>query len=360
LIANEERNGRNEVDNFRNSGDFSETSSLERLIKKIRKYQASLILTTWLLAANVILSMAQDVRASGWRPLPETKAKPLVEGMSGFEYRLDISFTTADNQLVTSHVIFIAIDNFAVPDSPISFFVTPGELGEDGSHMLATTTSEFAREYPEVFIAINGSFFDLIEVRFPGTSWKLRDRLPSPREPVSLWGGTAISEGVQYVEDDPKYPTVCFRLGKVEIGKNGCPSDTLNALSGYNVLVEDGQNVAVEGDGSRHPRTLIGITEQGDVLLIVIDGRRRGHSVGATLAEAAEIGIRMGAYWLIELDGGRSSTLVIDGKVVNLVSPPRFWEWLRRDEQRSVGNHLGVRLMPRYDLVGTYLESDED
>jgi hypothetical protein len=321
-------------------------SGLDRFTDKLHKHKAGLLLVTWLLAANVISSIAQGTRVSDWAPYPESKIKPLIDGVNGLEYRFDTFILSEDNQRTASHTVFIASEHFATPDSLLSFFVTPGELGEDGKHLLASTTSEFAQKYPDVFIAINGSFFDLIEVKAPGSSRKLWDRIPYPGEPVSLWGGTAISDGVQYVENDSKYPTVCFRLGKVEMGNDGCPSDTLNALSGYNVLVENGKNVAQDGDGSRHPRTLIGITKEGDVLLIVIDGRRRGYSAGATLAEAAEIGMRMDAYWLIELDGGRSSTLVIDGKVVNLVAPPGFWEWIRWDKERPVGNHLGVRLSP--------------
>ncbi len=82
-------------------------------------------------------------------------------------------------------------------------------------------------------------------------------------------------------------------------------------VSGGGTLVQNGQ-VALSGiqvsSNSRHPRTAIGVTKEGDIIQIAIDGR--GESLGATLKETAEILIKMGAYHAISLDGGGSTEFV--------------------------------------------------
>ena len=58
-------------------------------------------------------------------------------------------------------------------------------------------------------------------------------------------------------------------------------------------------------------------TEDGTVLLLVIDGRQPGYSVGATLRDLQNILYEEGAVIAANLDGGSSSTLYYNGKVVN-------------------------------------------
>ncbi|MFB7991391.1 phosphodiester glycosidase family protein [Streptomyces sp. NPDC056002] len=68
---------------------------------------------------------------------------------------------------------------------------------------------------------------------------------------------------------------------------------------------------------TRHPRTVAGIKEDGTLLLVVIDGRLPGRSVGATFTEAARILVGLGAKDAVNLDGGGSSTMVVSGRVRN-------------------------------------------
>lgn len=94
----------------------------------------------------------------------------------------------------------------------------------------------------------------------------------------------------------------------------------LDSVGGFPLLVKDGTVVAkkcAEAICGRNPRTGVGITADGRLLLITVDGRRRGHSVGMTLSEFAREFERLGATWALNLDGGGSSTMVVRGKVVN-------------------------------------------
>jgi hypothetical protein len=72
----------------------------------------------------------------------------------------------------------------------------------------------------------------------------------------------------------------------------------------------------------RHPRTMVGITAAGDVLLVAVDGRQPGRSEGLALAEAAAVLAGLGATQGINLDGGGSTTFVVRGRLSNRPSEP--------------------------------------
>ncbi|MGH2688234.1 MAG: phosphodiester glycosidase family protein, partial [Actinomycetota bacterium] len=92
------------------------------------------------------------------------------------------------------------------------------------------------------------------------------------------------------------------------------------SLGGTPILVRDGKRWG-EGAGSfggdRHPRTMVGWTAAGEVLLVTVDGRQPGFSEGMTLGEAADLMIGLGAVEAINLDGGGSTTFVVKGSVAN-------------------------------------------
>ncbi|MGW1026519.1 phosphodiester glycosidase family protein [Streptomyces sp. NPDC002577] len=112
-------------------------------------------------------------------------------------------------------------------------------------------------------------------------------------------------------------------------------------------LVRDGRvwiNAAANGYSdsalkSRHPRTVAGVKSDGTLLLVVMDGRWPGKSVGATFAEAARILVSLGAVDAVNLDGGGSSTVVVDGEVRN---HPSGGHGSNAGEERKVSNAIVV------------------
>ncbi|MEO8574669.1 MAG: phosphodiester glycosidase family protein [Pyrinomonadaceae bacterium] len=70
----------------------------------------------------------------------------------------------------------------------------------------------------------------------------------------------------------------------------------------------------------RHPRTAVAKLKDGKFLMIAVDGRQPGVSVGMTLQELAEYLLSLGATDAMNLDGGGSTTMYVDGKVVNTPS----------------------------------------
>lgn len=67
----------------------------------------------------------------------------------------------------------------------------------------------------------------------------------------------------------------------------------------------------------RNPLTAVGSTPDGHLLLFVVDGRQKNFSVGLSYAELAQFMAGQGVVNAIAMDGGGSSTMVINGEVVN-------------------------------------------
>ncbi|VEU80315.1 phosphodiester glycosidase family protein [Haploplasma axanthum] len=108
-----------------------------------------------------------------------------------------------------------------------------------------------------------------------------------------------------------------------------------NAVGTYatHLLVENGENAVYTpepyGIIDRHPRTAVGITKDGDVIAVVIDGRNKiAGRDGVKFGELAEIMRSHGAITAYNFDGGGSSTLMIGNsngyEVLNELSDKRI------------------------------------
>jgi Phosphodiester glycosidase/SPOR domain len=70
----------------------------------------------------------------------------------------------------------------------------------------------------------------------------------------------------------------------------------------------------------RQPRTIAGVDARGDLILVTVDGRLAGGSEGFTLQEEAEFMRSIGAVAALNLDGGGSTAMAVNGKLVNATS----------------------------------------
>ncbi len=68
---------------------------------------------------------------------------------------------------------------------------------------------------------------------------------------------------------------------------------------------------------ARHPRTAVGARADGTLLFVTVDGRRAKESVGMSIPELTDLMLELGCVSAINLDGGGSTTMVIEGKTVN-------------------------------------------
>lgn len=114
-------------------------------------------------------------------------------------------------------------------------------------------------------------------------------------------------------------------LFTVRLGVTPDASDLAQAVTGAPRLLTDGRvtiTAAQEKVGSsfvttRHPRTAAGVTSEGVLLLVVVDGRQSDLSRGASLPELAAILLKLGARDAVNLDGGGSSALIAQNSVVS-------------------------------------------
>jgi exopolysaccharide biosynthesis protein len=96
-------------------------------------------------------------------------------------------------------------------------------------------------------------------------------------------------------------------------------------VGGAGLLIRDGRDVEDWGieqfnqgfTENRHPRTMIGTTADGTIWLVTVDGRQPDASVGMSLAELRTFAHRLGLVNALNLDGGGSTTMWVQGAVVN-------------------------------------------
>jgi hypothetical protein len=123
-------------------------------------------------------------------------------------------------------------------------------------------------------------------------------------------------------------------------------SSVVNAVGGGPIIVRDGTPVFRANEqfttiqiAPRSPRTAIGQRADGSILLVVVDGRRRGYSIGMTNFELAQTMVRLGAVTASALDSGGSSTLAFNGRLLNRPSDPGGERWV---STALMLNYVGV------------------
>ena len=132
---------------------------------------------------------------------------------------------------------------------------------------------------------------------------------------TSLGRGTRVRLDVSYepVEGEPK----SWLLAQDIIG-------------GAGLLIREGRDVedwSIErfNQGfaeNRHPRTMIGTAADNTIWLVTVDGRQPEQSVGMTLVELRALAHRLGLINALNLDGGGSTTMWVQGQVINKPSDP--------------------------------------
>jgi exopolysaccharide biosynthesis protein len=104
---------------------------------------------------------------------------------------------------------------------------------------------------------------------------------------------------------------------RLYIGQNMSEAELRDAVEFYPAEVINGVDVTAGSNGfGIEPRTAIGQAANGDVMLLTIDGRQVGYSLGTTVGVCAEIFLRYGAVQASNLDGGSSTAMFYRGEYI--------------------------------------------
>ncbi len=186
------------------------------------------------------------------------------------------------------------------------------------------TTGAFAEEN-KALVAINGGFFD---VKNGGSVdyIKVDGKLVNPTRNKSARANAVLSIHKKQVTIQAANP------------ENTEGSGAENVMLSGPLLVLNGSRIRLEANpfnANRHPRTAIARRKNNKLIMMVVDGRN-SLAHGMSLFELASVLKWLGAKDAMNLDGGGSSTLYIQGKgVVNYPSDNKLFD---HQGQRRVAN----------------------
>lgn len=145
---------------------------------------------------------------------------------------------------------------------------------------------------------------------------------------TGLCSGVLINNGTELLNQYNHTSTDLFGLtsdghwvmGQLLDSDEAKSLNVTQAMSGFSWLVYNGSSVVSQAGGEAAPRTAIGVDAQGRLLMLEVDGCEKcKHGKGPTMQEMALLlaSPQVGAVHAINLDGGGSSTTVVNGKVIN-------------------------------------------
>jgi hypothetical protein len=252
-------------------------------------------------------------------PLPEAALAfldPALVKAEGIADGLVYHWVESQREPWTVHLLEVDIDQCALGFGVIG-------LAPRGSER-QTVAMLVEGRFPAALAAVNGDFFTP-ENEPLGIEASEGTIQGSTTRPVFAWRPGA----------PPQLTAVSWQGDTLQIGDDwrlvrGEPDGATELVAGFPALIRGGEWVGdLEGEArpafalARHPRTALGLDTVGRRFwIVVLDGRREGVSEGMTLPELATLLQALGATEALNLDGGGSSTMLVNGRVVSRPSDP--------------------------------------
>ena len=229
-------------------------------------------------------------------PAEQTTTAPISTDTEYHDDQIDIVLTTMRVENTTVYVADVQIADISLLKTALA--------GNTARNLTETTSAQAANA--GAILAINGDYYGAQE-----RGYVLRNGV--------LYRASAQSgTDALVIGSDGN-----FRI----INEGETSADTLVREGAWQVLtfgpalIKDGQVTVRSSDEvgramTSNPRTAIGQISEGHYLLVVSDGRTK-ESTGLSLRQLAELMQSLGAQIAYNLDGGGSSTMVFQGRVVN-------------------------------------------
>ena len=267
-------------------------------------------LATWFYSSEAIISVLENNKILEVSGITDTSKITINNSASykTYENEYEKEILEKDPNHPEYKIIDIKGDNYSgylavVHDASKLHTMVTSKLNVSGQYITTMAQNNKA------VLAINGGFFvDLKEDRTGGT-------------PL----GITISNG-KIITNKP-YNDEGGLIGfdnnnKLVIGKLSVDQakqmNIRDAVTSGPFLIMNGESSKILGNGGwgTAPRTAVGQRQDGIVLMLVIDGRKIGRA-GAEMNDLIEIMERYGAYNAAALDGGTSSVMVENYKIIN-------------------------------------------
>ena len=278
----------------------------------------------------------------------ETKLKVVADGVSSNKRSLQFDAYKCDSAVIFRNATVEKIREDIVWTSAVTTWlgeprslnvlsIKPSETNQIGifyKSLYGTSTSSQAISLGAV-AAINAAYYG-------GTS---HDGFVRVDGNVKVQGGRSCSaffaDGAFVIDNN--VPSILSVKGNA--GSAALPYK--NVVGSGPLLVNDGQiqdvNMTSDHNTTSHPRTAIGVTDDNRLLFVTVDGRFPGLAVGMSSAVLARYMKTLGAKAALNLDGGGSTTMWIQGKgVVNHTSQGGTSSW-DNPVERSVGSIIYVK-----------------
>ncbi|MDR0899966.1 MAG: phosphodiester glycosidase family protein [Lactobacillaceae bacterium] len=273
-------------------------------LKKILKfgpiYALTLLSLTGYTAADTFLVSHSIATVKASKTTSSTAATVATNATStSTSYKDDNISITIKTETVNNTKVYVA--DIVVSDS--SYLKSALAQSTYGTN-ITETTSDQAEDVDAIF-AINGDYYG-----YRNDGYVIRNG--------TLYRSTAGDEDVLGIDSngnmasyDPSEYTAQELIDK----------GIVQAYSFGPTLVENGKVVVSDSDEvgqsmSSNPRTAIGQVGENHYIAVVSDGRT-SESEGLSLSELAQVMVDNGATYAYNLDGGGSSTMVLNGKVIN-------------------------------------------
>ena len=221
---------------------------------------------------------------------------------------------------------------------PLDVFVTVSDLDNPGISLefpyYATgrkTVSVFASETTNPVSLINGNFID-VNTGLCVQYFKVNGTVVSTTQPNVADPGGITLENSSDVTIIPRPGSGWASLTQPSVMSSNTMVTQDDAIWPWPHSPSTEENFYYQ---DKHPRTCVGITDDNELVMVVVDGRS-SVSQGVTYEQLAKIMLGLGCDDALGLDGGGSSTMWVKGEPGNIVNTPSD------GTERAVGNALAI------------------
>lgn len=129
--------------------------------------------------------------------------------------------------------------------------------------------------------------------------------------PYAFEDGPVVARGADSIPTLKAMNNGHWRRWKMETVAGGGPVLVHN---GVVRVTNEEEGLFIKGEKDLHPRSAIGYTRDGRIIVLAVQGRTPGKAAGMTLSQEARVLLDLDCYEALNLDGGGSSCLLVNGK----------------------------------------------